>query len=120
MVDPKLGTKRSCESCGAKFYDLNKTPAVCPKCGHSFDPTAEVSVVTPRKIEPEPEPKTEDDEGELEEDENAISLDAMVVDDDDDDEDESLPEFVDDAETKTLLDDEDEDDSFLATDEDED
>ena len=25
--------KRSCVSCGAKFYDLAKQPAVCPKCG---------------------------------------------------------------------------------------
>jgi uncharacterized protein (TIGR02300 family) len=25
--------KLSCESCGARFYDLNKQPAVCPKCG---------------------------------------------------------------------------------------
>ena len=40
MVDPKLGTKRVCEACGAKFYDLNKSPAVCPKCGHVYDPAA--------------------------------------------------------------------------------
>ena len=30
-----LGMKLTCESCGARFYDLNKTPAVCPKCGAS-------------------------------------------------------------------------------------
>ena len=28
-----LGMKLTCESCGARFYDLNKQPAVCPKCG---------------------------------------------------------------------------------------
>jgi uncharacterized protein (TIGR02300 family) len=33
MAKPELGTKRVCVSCGAKFYDLMKTPAVCPKCG---------------------------------------------------------------------------------------
>ncbi len=32
MAKPDLGKKLSCPSCGAKFYDLNKTPAVCPKC----------------------------------------------------------------------------------------
>jgi uncharacterized protein (TIGR02300 family) len=32
MAKPELGTKRVCVSCGAKFYDLMKTPAVCPKC----------------------------------------------------------------------------------------
>ena len=26
MVDPKFGTKRVCEACGGKFYDLNKIP----------------------------------------------------------------------------------------------
>ena len=39
MVDPKFGTKRVCEACGGKFYDLNKNPVVCPLCGHSFDPS---------------------------------------------------------------------------------
>ena len=33
MAKPELGTKRVCVSCGAKFYDLTHTPAVCPKCG---------------------------------------------------------------------------------------
>lgn len=33
MAKPELGTKRVCVACGAKFYDLAKTPAVCPKCG---------------------------------------------------------------------------------------
>lgn len=33
MVNPQLGTKRTCTTCGARFYDLNKAPIVCPKCG---------------------------------------------------------------------------------------
>jgi uncharacterized protein (TIGR02300 family) len=36
MAKPELGTKRFCASCGAKFYDLNKTPITCPKCGTRF------------------------------------------------------------------------------------
>jgi uncharacterized protein (TIGR02300 family) len=28
-----LGMKLTCSSCGARFYDLNKTPGSCPKCG---------------------------------------------------------------------------------------
>jgi uncharacterized protein (TIGR02300 family) len=32
MAKPELGTKRVCVSCGARFYDLTKQPAVCPKC----------------------------------------------------------------------------------------
>ncbi len=38
MAKPELGTKRVCVSCGAKFYDLTKTPAICPKCGTEQPP----------------------------------------------------------------------------------
>jgi uncharacterized protein (TIGR02300 family) len=38
MVKAAWGTKRSCQSCGARFYDLSKNPIICPKCGHSHDP----------------------------------------------------------------------------------
>ena len=33
MAKPELGIKRVCVACGARFYDLTKVPAVCPKCG---------------------------------------------------------------------------------------
>jgi len=33
MAKPELGMKRTCVACGARFYDLTKSPAVCPKCG---------------------------------------------------------------------------------------
>jgi uncharacterized protein (TIGR02300 family) len=36
LAKPDLGTKRLCASCGAKFYDLSKTPIVCPKCETVF------------------------------------------------------------------------------------
>ena len=36
MVKAELGTKRTCPSCAARFYDLMKTPILCPKCGVSF------------------------------------------------------------------------------------
>jgi uncharacterized protein (TIGR02300 family) len=44
VAKPELGTKRLCAGCGAKFYDLNKDPIVCPKCGTVY----EVAVVAPR------------------------------------------------------------------------
>ena len=31
-----LGTKLSCQSCGAKFYDLKKKNLVCPKCDEAY------------------------------------------------------------------------------------
>lgn len=30
-----LGKRHTCSGCGGKFYDLNKVPATCPKCGMS-------------------------------------------------------------------------------------
>ncbi|MHA1523865.1 MAG: TIGR02300 family protein [Alphaproteobacteria bacterium] len=36
MTRPELGTKRTCGDCDAVFYDLNRSPAVCPKCGYTF------------------------------------------------------------------------------------
>lgn len=33
MAKVDLGMKLTCESCGARFYDLNKQPGICPKCG---------------------------------------------------------------------------------------
>lgn len=37
MARPELGTKRLCAGCSAKFYDMNKTPIVCPTCEAVFD-----------------------------------------------------------------------------------
>ncbi len=49
MAKPELGTKRLCAGCGAKFYDLNKDPITCPKCGTVF----EVVTVAPRGGRPD-------------------------------------------------------------------
>jgi len=49
VAKPDLGTKRLCANCSAKFYDLNKVPILCPKCGTVY----EVAVVT-RPTRPEP------------------------------------------------------------------
>jgi len=47
VAKPELGLKRQCMSCGAKFYDLNKDPAVCPKCGTVFQAAALTRVAAP-------------------------------------------------------------------------
>jgi len=38
LANPELGAKQICPTCSTKFYDLNRRPAVCPKCGAEFDP----------------------------------------------------------------------------------
>ena len=40
MAKPELGSKRQCQNCGAKFFDLNRDPIVCPKCGTIFQGVA--------------------------------------------------------------------------------
>ena len=47
MAKPELGTKRQCMSCGAKFYDLSRDPAVCPKCGTPAVAAAMTRVAAP-------------------------------------------------------------------------
>lgn len=32
MAKPEWGVKRTCMTCGARFYDMNHRPIVCPKC----------------------------------------------------------------------------------------
>jgi uncharacterized protein (TIGR02300 family) len=36
VTKPELGTKRLCAGCNAKFYDLLKSPIVCPMCEAVF------------------------------------------------------------------------------------
>ena len=62
MAKPELGAKRQCQACGAKFFDLNRDPIVCPKCGTVFHGAArtraavkedeeEVELVTPAGVD---------------------------------------------------------------------
>ncbi len=37
MAKPELGGKHICEHCGTRFFDLNRSPIACPKCGTIFE-----------------------------------------------------------------------------------
>ena len=64
MTKPELGTKRLCANCSARYYDLNKTPITCPKCGAPFEVVAtttrsrfrQQAVVSQPEVEPEEAP----------------------------------------------------------------
>ena len=60
MVD--LGVKRTCVSCGARFYDMKKKIVVCPKC--HFEQTAE-AFVKQKASSYKQAPKPEHDEDDL-------------------------------------------------------
>ena len=53
MAKPELGMKRQCQSCGAKFFDLNRNPIICPKCATVFH--------APALGRPAPRPAAADD-----------------------------------------------------------
>lgn len=95
MAKPDLGLKRVCVACGTRFYDLIKTPAVCPKCGTEQPmeqprlrrvPGNVVEDKRPKKVSPEAEDvdvEVEDVEDDADEDvlENTDDLedDADVI-----------------------------------------
>jgi uncharacterized protein (TIGR02300 family) len=43
MSKPARGTKRVCPSCGARFYDLNRSPITCPVCQAVYQVTPATS-----------------------------------------------------------------------------
>jgi uncharacterized protein (TIGR02300 family) len=63
---PELGTKRQCQNCGAKFFDLAKDPIVCPKCGTVYQVASMPARSSARgKAAEEDEPEVEPAEAEL-------------------------------------------------------
>ncbi len=54
MAKPEWGVKRVCQSCAAKFYDLNRSPITCPKCAAPFNPDA---LLKSRRSRPAPTAK---------------------------------------------------------------
>ncbi len=59
VAKPELGTKRLCASCGAKFYDLNKDPIHCPKCGTVYEVAPVVTRGRPEAAAARPAPAEE-------------------------------------------------------------
>jgi len=53
VAKPEWGHKRQCQSCGARFYDMRKSPIACPACGTVLDPTAQLRT---RRSRPAPVP----------------------------------------------------------------
>ena len=91
MANPALGVKQLCESCGARFFDMNKNPATCPKCNAVVG--AKPKDATPVEEDSVPEDDVVnaleidlDEDLDLVEDDDDDSLlaDASVLSDDDD------------------------------------
>ena len=89
MAAPELGTKQVCPSCEVKFYDLNKRPATCPKCGHSFEPEDDAAISARAKA------KEAGPEAEKAEDEEEAAEEAIATDEDEDGAEETITELGD-------------------------
>jgi uncharacterized protein (TIGR02300 family) len=61
VAKPELGTKRLCGNCGAKFYDLNKDPIVCPKCHTVLELAAVSARARPEPVARVPAPAAEEE-----------------------------------------------------------
>ena len=136
MSKAERGTKRTCASCGAKFYDLNKEPIVCPMCQAVFEveqPKAKTKAA-PVKAESKPEepakaeakaPAQAQAEAEVAEPEAASSDGPEIVSLSDVAEEEATDEDADIADEVIDLDDDDDipdaddDDTFLESDDEE-
>ena len=49
MPKPEFGKKVICNNCEAKFYDLNRKPAICPHCGTEYIELPNISVTSAAK-----------------------------------------------------------------------
>ena len=93
MSKPEWGTKRTCQSCAAHFYDLRKDPIVCPKCGVTYDPEAVLKsrrgrvvekVVVPKPV-PEELPDVEVEEADIGDEDDSVMEDTSELGEDDED-----------------------------------
>ncbi len=113
MSNPKFGTKQICKDCDTRFFDMKKSPAVCPNCSLEIKapkpakarrPAAE-QPATPAPEAPEaPEayekkPETAENAGAKSGDDKIDEeLDALLPSDDDSQDDEVLDDDEDDEE----------------------
>ena len=107
MAKPELGNKHQCQNCGAKFFDLNKDPIVCPKCGTVFQGAARARAAA----------KPEEEETELA---TPAGVDVVSLDEVEASEEKAAEPVVDDLEVEEDADADAADDPFLEAEEEDD
>lgn len=103
MAKPEWGLKRTCLGCGARFYDMQRDPIVCPSCEAEFDPLA---LVRPRRARAAAASQAKakaaaakpvDDAAEtVDAEDDELEIDDAAIDLDDDDDDDIIPDDDDD------------------------
>jgi uncharacterized protein (TIGR02300 family) len=88
MAKVELGLKRTCLSCGMRFYDFKRSPIICPGCGTEFDPEnllkGRSSRAAPKSAAKAGVSDDADDLDETDFDDEDIDVAASKDDDDDD------------------------------------
>ncbi len=107
MAKAELGSKHQCQNCGAKFFDLNKNPIVCPKCGTVFQAAPRSRVAA--------KPEEEDNEVATPAGVEVVSLDEVEA-----SEEKAAEPVVDDIEVEEDADADAADDPFLEEEEEDD
>ena len=77
------GIKRICQECGALYYDLEKDPIICPKCGAEFDPEAILKSRRTRPLVPDNQEKQEVEDEETDNSEDLDEVETTIEDDED-------------------------------------
>ena len=83
VVKAEWGLKRTCQSCGAKFYDMNRSPISCPKCGAEFDPEALLKARRTKLVaaaKPAAEEETDMEDAEIGVDDKGEDEEAVIED----------------------------------------
>ena len=81
MAKPEWGKKRICPSCNTKYYDLKKSPIICPSCGIEFDPDIFLKSRKGKSLSPKNALETNEDISNI--DDIEIETAEEVVSDDD-------------------------------------
>jgi uncharacterized protein (TIGR02300 family) len=95
MAKPEWGEKHRCSTCGKPFYDMKKTPIICPACGAENVPerllkprrtvgTTAATKKAPVAVEPKEDKKKSDDD---DIDTDLVDPDTVDLPDDEDDDD---------------------------------
>ena len=102
---PDLGTRHTCYSCSAKFYDLHKIPVICPKCKadqankppppkpkpakakKSTSPKSDPTLLPPRRGKKDEEEEDDSDLGDEDYPDFDANFDGDIDGDDDEDDD---------------------------------
>lgn len=95
MAKPEWGSKRSCSGCGAKYYDFQRDPIVCPKCGEKFIVASTTRAKRSRAARPETA-ANENIKVVKDDDDVVAQIEDIAVEDDDDVEDDALLDDSDD------------------------